>query len=465
MGRRRLLLDLGSLGASNALGKLLWSVSLMLMMRTLGPDAYGSLVVIWSLAGLLAPVTDLGLSQLLLREGARDPDRVRSLLRRSLLARTLLGGMAVALLATAAMLDIGGFGKLGIGVVALAAAAPLLDGFFLTVTPLAQAERRVGLLAAWRVASFALLPLLLLGLYRVIPALPASALAFLFASAVGLSGFFLSRGRSTLPAGTPEPWRRTLTQSLPFLFMSLAALSYGRTEVVVIGLWGKTTDAAFYHAAYQVVLLVFSLSEVFFTAVFASLYRANAEPTALLRAWPPIARALSALAVLALPPLWWHAKDVMTLLGGADFSVAGPVLRALLPMVAILPLSAALNFLLLLNRPEHRAGIDSACVALTALLVALSALSGDVVLAALAASTTYIVACALGWFAVARLGLRLPWGADLARATVIAMPAALLMLPDWPVWWVGVGAYVGMATLLLYASGYLRLAHLRPLAD
>jgi hypothetical protein len=104
-------------------------------------------------------------------------------------------------------------------------------------------------------------------------------------------------------------------------------------------------------------------------------------------------------------------------------------------------------------------------VLLTALLVALAAASGDVVLAALAASATYIAACAVAWVAVARQGLRLPWLADLLRAGLIAVPASLLMLPEWPGWWIGVVAYLGLATLLIYASGYLRLAHLRPLAD
>lgn len=465
MTRQRLLIDLGSLGASNALGKLLWSVSLVMMMRLLGPDDYGTVVVIWSIAGLLSPLTDLGLSQLLLREGARQPGLIRVLLCRSLLARAALGLLAIVLVVVVTRSGSGPLATIGVGVLALAAAAPLLDGVFLSATALAQSERRIGLLSVWRVTSFALVPLLLLGLYRILPGLPASALAFLLASAIGLIGFFVMRGNASPATAVVAPnWRDTLALARPFLFMSVAALSYGRAEVSVIGLHGSTTDAAFYHAAYQVVLLVFSLSEVVFTAVFARLYRANADIAMLARCWTPILRSLVMLCVLALPPLWLYADEVMMLLGGDDFASAGPVLRALLPMVAVLPLAASMNFLMLLDRPEQRARIDAVCVLVTVVILLFSASLGAV-WAATAASFCYGVASAVAWFSVARLGLPLPWAKDFAKAVTIVLPAACLLAFDWPSWWLGAAAFLVAALTLLYASRYLRPHDLHDLAN
>lgn len=464
MSKRRLLFDLGSLGASNALGKLLWSVSLMIMMRILGPDDYGTLVVIWSIAGLMAPLTDMGLSQLLLREGTRQPAIIPHLLRRSLLARATLGGVSIIAVTAIVESGVGPVVTIGAGLIALIAAAPFLDGAFLTMTALAQSERRIGLLSVWRIASFALLPLLLLALHGALPGLTASAIAYLLASAVGMIGFFAMRGRMPPVAAPAASWRTTLAQARPFLFMSIAALSYGRAEVAAVGLFGTTVDAAFYHAGYQVILLVFSLSDVVFTAAFAGLYRANADRETLARCWPPLLRALLVMMVLSLPPLWWYADDVMTLLGGEDFAAAGPVLRALLPMVAMLPLAASLNFLMLLDRPDKRAAIDTACVLATVVLVLLLSASGSVVHAAMAASACYAVACAVAWFLVARLGLRLPWVKDAARAVLVALAASTLLMLDWPSWWLGAIAYVGVAAALLYAFRYLRLDDLRELA-
>ncbi len=464
MSKRRLLWDLGSLGASNALGKLMWSVSLVMMMRVLGPDDYGALVVIWSIAGLLAPLTDLGLSQLLLREGTRQPAMISHLLRRSLMARATLGLASILIATWAIRSGSGPLSMISAAVIGLVAAAPLVDGFFLTLTALAQSERRIGLLSAWRVAGFALVPLLLLALYRVLPGLPASAIAFLLASAAGITGFLVMRGRAPAVPGPPPPdWGSMLVRARPFLFLSVAALSYGRAEVAVIGLLGSPADGAFYHAAYQVVLLVFSLSEVVFTAVFADLYRANADPATLARSWPPLRRALMVVVVVALPPLWVHAGQVMMLLGGEDFSAAGPVLQALLPMVAMLPLAAAMNFLMLLNHPETRAAVDTGCVLTTVALVFLVTPPGGAVYAAVAASTCYAAACAWAWWRVAALGLRLRWVKDAAYAVLITLPAALALAWDWPYWWMGAVAFVGAALALLYAFRYLRLDDLREL--
>ena len=462
-GSRCFLLDLGSLGAANVLGKLLWAISLAMAMRLLGAQAYGELVVIWSVAALLAPQTDLGFSQLLLREGAREREFIPPLLRRALLARAVLGIAVVAALAVGAGTT--SFTALPPLIVALAAAGPLVDAVFLTATPLAQAEGRLRLYCFWRVASFALMPLLLLAAWTLGAGVAGVAGGWVAASVFGLAGFFIGRGRppGLMPARS-LPWRPTLARSLPFLLMGTVALSYGKLEVVVLGTVADPSQAALYHAAYQVLLLVFSASDIFFAALFAGLYRAHAAPDRLGLVWPQISRVLAALAALAFPVLWWHGESLMRLIGGEDFALAGSVLRGLLPMILLLPLGAALNFLTLLDRPGWRAALDFACVLATAMAALFFAARLQASGLAWIASSIYGLTCLLAWMAARSLGLRLPWMRDTALALLSVSLALPVFWLAWP-WWSTALLFASAGIGLLVLFGRLGLQDLGRLAD
>ncbi len=466
--QRRLLVDLGSLGAANAFGKLLWALSLMLMMRALGPDRYGQLVVVWSFAGLVAPLTDLGLSHFLLREGAREEARAPQLLRLGLSLRVLLG--AVVVLIVLAMSRVPGAPGDGMPllVLALAAAAPLIDATFLTATASAQINGRIALLAAWRLAGILLLAISLLLLLPRLDALATSAAMYAGASLVALCGYFVCEGNgnraSPLTGRATAPIGHTLRQARPFLFMGVAAIAYGKVEVAALGVVADEQSAGFYHAAYQVVLLAFSIPEVLFTATFATLYRTGASPEQLRHRWRPIRRALCAMVAIVGPPMFLYAQDILVAIGGAPFAHAGAVLRYLVPMIALLPAAAAFNFLLLLDRPHERALIDTGCILGTAAVVLLLAPSFGVAAAAAGASLVYAAACAVALHRVSVAGVRLDWLADLLRALLVASPSLLLWLPPWPHWTIAAALQAAVAAGLLYLSGYVRLSDLRTLA-
>jgi O-antigen/teichoic acid export membrane protein len=64
----------GALFGWLAVRTLAQTVLFVLVARTLGADGYGSLLAVMAIATFLAPLTDLGGSYLLLRDGARNPD-------------------------------------------------------------------------------------------------------------------------------------------------------------------------------------------------------------------------------------------------------------------------------------------------------------------------------------------------------------------------------------------------------
>lgn len=71
-GWRRLLRDVGSLVAGNAIGIGLNLVTLVLLARLLGPDAFGVLATVLAIASLGAILADFGLNQVTIREAVRQ---------------------------------------------------------------------------------------------------------------------------------------------------------------------------------------------------------------------------------------------------------------------------------------------------------------------------------------------------------------------------------------------------------
>lgn len=464
---RDLVLSVGSLGAANIIGKLCWVLSLMLMMRALGPEEYGLLAAIWSLFGFIAPLTDLGLSQLLVRDGARDPSLRAYLLRGAVACRLVIGGVAVAgMLLLSAWLD-GPFSHAGWLILFVAALPPLFDGAFQTATAVAQLESRLVLLSACRVFGFALLPLMLLYSLFTYDNGVAAAGSYAAASLIALLGFFVLRRNpeASTPLDSPLAFRRLARQALPFMFVSTAALAYGKLEVVAVGMIEGTAASAYYHLAYQVVLLAFSLPEVFFLAILANLYRVRGDVPRIERKWGPICDLMCAYCSIVLPGLVWHAADIVAFLGGEGFRGSAPVLWALLPMVALLPASTSMHFLMVLDQPARRAWIDLACVAITVPMVAMMTALGGVVPAAAVASAIYGAAVWVAWRVVAGMGLRLQWLRPMGLGILTVSPSFVCWALPWPTWWFGAVVQAMIASLLLIGTGFIGKRHVISLLE
>lgn len=458
---RRFLWDTGSLGASNLAGKLLWALSLSIAMRVLGPNEYGRLVVIWSIAGILVPLTDFGLSALLLRDGARRSEMIAPLAIAATVTRFVLGLIIIILLVTT--MALGGFDNGPPTTIALAALGPLVDAGFLTATALAQVKHRVRALAVWRIIGMATLPLLLLCAGQTLDTVGIAS-SWVIASAIGLAGFLatLYASRSDKEIAKTANWtvdvRQLLRAGLPFLLVGMASISYGKAEVAILGTLTGSEQGGLYHAAYQVILLVFSIGEILFAALNANLFRANANASLLAQKWPTIARILCTVAVVFAPILWMHSTPLMQLIGGREFHNAGPVLRALVPMILALPIAAALNFLVLLDRPLLRASLDAVCVVATAIAAALTTpFAIGAVGVAWIASVIYAGTCFIALWRAHRLGLRMPWVSDFGKAALAGLAAiGLLWIPVH--WLLTSAAYALTVLILLFVSRFLALA-------
>lgn len=431
---RRNLIALSALGTSNVVGKLLWAASLAIAMRYLEPQAYGLLVTLWSAAGMLAAGTDLGIGQLLLREGARQPGAASALLRHAFLLKSVV---SVATVAVVCMLYLYGVLDFGIGVIPLAIvfSAPLLDHFFTLATVLAQIRHRLPVLALWRVVTFASIFLGILAAIRHDAGLTGISLAWLAATLVGLCGLgWHLRKRSRCASPNVPGLGGTHRQALPFLAINLLALAYGRLEVLVLGTLGSPEFAGHYHAAYQVILLVYFVPELLFTVAYPALYQCHGNVAALSSAWRVITRWQAALALALAPVLLVFGTDIMALIGGKNFVTAGPILSALALMVTTLPVSSALHFLVLADKAALRMRIETGIICSSSVAIAVFALGRQPVMAAASAALLYSAGCLYAWYRLGGFGFRLPLLIVPWRILAAAFAAFWLLWLPLP-WW------------------------------
>jgi O-antigen/teichoic acid export membrane protein len=218
---------------------------------------------------------------------------------------------------------------------------------------------------------------------------------------------------------------------IPFLLVTTLTLAYGRVEVTILGLFGRTALAGSYHVIYQLVLLVYSVAGMFFTVTYPRLYRHRGNDTALLDDFRDTARWLSLLGWIAAPPLWLFAQPILNLMGGTGLTAYAPLLQVLAVMVLIIPASAALNFLLPADMLRVRVGCDATGIAITAGIAAWAAANDRSVWVAAGAVIGYAAAMILSQVALQRKlrGLTHILLQEFAQIGARILPGAAL------VWW------------------------------
>ena len=456
---RRNLISLSALGISNVFGKLLWAASLAIAMRYLEPQAYGVLVTLWSAAGMLAAGTDLGIGQLLLREGVRQPAAAPALLRHAFLLKSVVSAATVAFVC---MLSLYGALDFGIGVIPLAIvfSAPLLDHFFTLATVLAQIRHRLPVLALWRVVTFACIFLGILAAVRHDTGMTGISLAWSAATLAGLCGLgWHLRERSRRASSNVPGLSGTHRLALPFLAINLLALAYGRLDVLVLGTLGSPEFAGHYHAAYQVILLVYFVPELLFTVAYPALYQCHGNVAALSSAWRVITRWQAALALALAPVLLVFGTDIMALIGGKNFLAAGPILSVLALMVMTLPASSALHFLVLTDNAALRMRIETGIICSSSVAIAVFAFGRQPVMAAASAALLYSVGCLYAWCRLGGLGFRLPLLIVPWRVLAAAFAAFWLLWLPLP-WWLCALFYMLCLTSAMFLLRFIDLREL-----
>lgn len=454
---------------TNAITKVCWALTLLLLLRVLGAQSFGFLATLWSAATIAGGFADLGTGQAVLRNGSRDHNHARQLAAQSMrlqLALTLL---------LATILFVGGWMLLPptslsswqrVVVIALGVLTPLVDRFQSLFTVCSQIGGNYAAYSRIRSAYFLALTISIAFVLLCHGGLLAISVTY-FAVTVLFAGLMARSTWSLLPSGQATlrtlPMRSLIAQGLPFVSVTALALAYGRLEVTILGSWGQTAAAGAFHIIYQIVLLVYSVSGMFFTVVYPRLYRHRSDREALTTDFRDTVRWLSLLAWMTAPPLMLFAESLLRLMGGSTLVAYAPLLRTLDLMLLLMPGAAALNFLLPLDRMGVRVGCDVLGIAITLGGSIYAAASGRPVLAAAAEVCGYGCSILVAHVVVHRRLI------DSSRALLseffgTGLRAAPAILLAWLVpapWWIGVLVFVLTFSMLLATTQHPICARVR----
>lgn len=272
--RQRLVADASLLTAANILARLLSAITLIIITRLLGRDAYGQYAAALALTRIASVLFNLGLDGWLLRSGRWHRDTLQQNTTAILLIKLVLGVVwLLGLLGVTQFLNWEAFPPL---LVLLAATSTWLEEFAATAIAAAQASLRNQIAAAITVGTQLLL-LLALGVLLLIQASTTEM-------------YMVGRLGATLIAGLTAVWglrhlfglqfsrkavQQALTETPMFaLSLGLALLSH-QADVVIVANWLGKAAAGVYAPAITIASTLFLLSTSIYNVLlplFSRLY-------------------------------------------------------------------------------------------------------------------------------------------------------------------------------------------------
>jgi O-antigen/teichoic acid export membrane protein len=246
---RRTVLNTTLVLAARVVSRLVALVTVIVLARHLGDDAYGRYTTLVAFSALVSVLADLGLSPLYTREAARAPDRLSDYLATLLSGKVLLAAVAtVALAAALAVTGLGGLLLPGAALLVLTTYASLLRNTFYAlgrlefevIAVLGETAIQAGLILAGSRTSA--------GVAFFVWAYAASyAFTCLYCVAV-IAVFRLGRVRLGLDTELLGRWLRL---AFPFALGSFLTNLYFRADVPILQHFRPFAEVGWYQFAYK----------------------------------------------------------------------------------------------------------------------------------------------------------------------------------------------------------------------
>jgi O-antigen/teichoic acid export membrane protein len=304
--------------------------------RELGRSTFGEYIAAFSLLTVLAVAFELGPSDYLVREAAREPARLPAVIA-DVVGLRLLASAAVVGLALAAAAALGFSGR-ELAVTAVMAAMFVANALSTPFRAGLQAIERLELASVISVANAMLsaagmIALVLAG-YGLVAAVAFSAAVSV--AAIGVSWRTLARFCPVSLHWSAVRMRRAVRASVPFTAVNVGIFATTYADALVVrGVLGAAATGA-YGAAYRVFMVIQFIPSIYVDAVYRTLaHLAGAAPARFARL---VERSAAALLVLGLPfafggaPL---ASQLVQAVFGHGFAPAAGAFRVLLVSLPI----------------------------------------------------------------------------------------------------------------------------------
>ncbi len=433
----------------------------ILIVRHLGPGAYGQYAAVLAFGGMFVFLADLGLSPYVVREVARlreaagGLERIGELYGAVLRLRLLLSLLAAVVLVTAAWMT--GRPPIMLGALALGGLGLVIYGVQGTSDAMLAGFERLDLSAGAKLINQ--LVFVIFGAAALWLGLSYSGLmiaGILGAAVIAYLSWRWVRRLGVLPGrASPQSWGALLRASLPFAIGGLAlGLSY-KFDSVLLNIFRGDAETGYYNAVYNLVFAAAFVPYSLNSALYPSLTRHAAGR---LESLPRVcARALRYLMVVALPiavAAWVLADRLVPFLFGAAYEAAIPALQIVMIVTPLMFMSDLLGYVAAIQGFERR--IARAAMVSTGVNVALNLLLvppfGLLAAAVMTVLTEAILVAQYVWILRA-LVRQLDWGTTLVRplAAALSMGGLLFALHNLPLLvsiLLGALAYGGLLTAL-----------------
>lgn len=422
----------------------------LLIARQLGEGHTGDYVAAFSYSTLFAFFIDLGLSQVLIREGSRDTSLAERLLAATLRFKIVLAGVTwLALVLFVAALQYGGFNHPPLAVVAVAGLIAIFDSFALTAFSFFRSRQSL------RVEAIAIV-LQKIGVVSV-----ASVVLFTYPSTLGLAVailmgsifgylwlFFRLRRASVRPLTfTRDPAAIIMLRSLlwPFAMAGFFSTAYAQLDSVLLSMIQGSAAVGVYSVAAKTMNAFGFIPAALVAALYPALSAAYLTNKA--RVVDITVVAIRYLFMTAVPISigLYVLADVFVLRLGPGYAPAATAVRILIPslpfMFLTFPIGALLNGA---NQASRQTKILGAGLLVNVLLNLITIPSLSYIGASISWSVSNVIMFGLSWY-YARGIISLP-GRRLALSAFRILLAGLCM------------AFVVVATSTQYPSLLLTIA-------
>lgn len=261
--------------------KIIAYVFFLFIASRLGANGTGAYVAAFSFTGLFSVLVDLGLSNVLVREIARFPNKTEEYLRNAVGLKIILGIITLGLLIfTIALLDYFGAEHPPISLVAVAGVVMLLDSMVLTGNSVFRGWQNLKLESIIVVVQKT--GVLIAGLV----ALWWFATAFSLTVAILIGGvvayFLITRFLAT---SIPKPWlpkfdwiiqKKLLILAWPFALAAFFAMGYSHIDSILLSVFKGSESVGLYSVASKTMNAFVFIPSAFIAAIYPAMSEAHA---------------------------------------------------------------------------------------------------------------------------------------------------------------------------------------------
>lgn len=271
----------------------------VVVIRTLGGEAFGQYSIVIAWASLFSVIGDLGINQYLAREIARDPKKADELFWDTVALRFVLAIIASVITTAGAALN--GYSSEIVLAIALYTGSYFLQAVLAPLGSLLTGNERVDIMSAMSVATQVLF-MIFAGIFLF---LGLDFIWVVIASVINLPVVMvlqynaIRRNRLGPPRFhlNPSLWWFVIKRGVPFGIVQLSLSFAFRVDTVLLSSHVSDTQVGWYNAAYNLTLTLLTLTRTFNDAILPTLAREHMHNPHSVRPW------------------YYHSVKVMLLIG------------------------------------------------------------------------------------------------------------------------------------------------------